>query len=265
MTKTKNILKMLILVFLIVEMLSLPSFGQGRPAFTKGKRPSFKQSGYLAGPGMIISNKPYKGMKTETKFFPFVMYQKDNFYFRGPRIGYKFYNKENLSIDAIVNWRFGGYEKEDSPVFTGMDDRDMTAELGAVFSFRNKKNVTRFSFLNDVMGKHKGQILGLSYGKTIMKKKMILMPSIGLNWLSDDYVDYYYGVKTTEATATRAAYKPSAAINPYIALNVSYRLKKGWNIFSMIRYEKLDSEISDSPIVDKENKSSFMFGLMKKF
>jgi len=53
-----------------------------------------------------------------------------------------------LTIDALLSWRFDGYDADDSSDLEGMDDRDMTAELGASVSYKDGFGVTRFSFLN---------------------------------------------------------------------------------------------------------------------
>ena len=138
--KTKELSKSLIFIVVTVQLLTMSAFAQDK---NEGYH-----NGFSAGPGIVVSDKPYKGMDTETNVFPFIMYQGQNFYLRGPNFGYKIYDKDKLTIDALLSWRFDGYDADDSSDLEGMDDRDMTAELGASVSYKDGFGVTRFSFLN---------------------------------------------------------------------------------------------------------------------
>jgi outer membrane protein len=204
-------------------------------------------------------------MGTETHVFPFVMYQGQNFYLRGPNFVYKFYDKDKLTIDALLSWRFDGYDADDSSDLDGMDDRDMTAELGASVSYKDGFGVTRFSFLNDIIGKHNGYLLRLSYEKTFRRKNLTLTPSVGLKWQSENFVNYYYGVRSKESRPSRPKYHPSDALNPFMSLRLTYKFNEQWDIFSSFQYQWLGNEISDSPIVDQCYQTSLIFGFMYGF
>jgi outer membrane protein len=78
-------------------------------------------------------------------------------------------------------------------------------------------------------------------------------------------VDYYYGVRSKESLPSRPKYNASDALNPFISLQLTYKISERWDIFSNFKYQRLDSEISDSPIVDQSYKTSLMFGLIYGF
>ena len=118
---------------------------------------------------------------------------------------------------------------------------------------------------NDILGKHDGHILSLSYGKTFRRKNLTLTPSVGLKWQSENFVNYYYGVRSKESRSSRPTYHPSDALNPFMSLRLTYKLNEKWNIFSSFRYQWLDNEISNSPIVDQSYQTSLMFGFMYVF
>ena len=257
MIKTKELIKSLLVILVIVELFTISAAAQ--------EENDTYQTGFYAGPGVVVSDKPHKGMGTETRVFPFVMYQGRNFYLRGPTFGYKIYDKDKLTVDALLSWRFDGYEDDDSRDLEGMDDRDMTAELGVSVSYKDGFGVTRFSFLNDILGKHDGHVLRLSYGKTFRRKNLTLTPSLGLNWQSKNFVDYYYGVRSKESRPSRATYHPSDAFNPFMSLQLTYELNEKWNIFSSFRYEWLENDISKSPIVDQSYQTSLIFGFIYRF
>jgi outer membrane protein len=214
---------------------------------------------------VVVSEKPYKGIDPKTHAFPFVLYQGKNFYLRGPNIGYKIYAKNRLSVDALASWRFDGYDSDDSSALDGMDDREMTLEFGSAAQYRDGFGVTRLSFLNDILGRHNGQAVSLSYAKNFRKETVTFTPSVGLNWQSQRFVNYYYGVRSEESRLSRPAYDPSDALNPFLSLRLTYKFKKQWNLFGSFRYQWLDDQISESPIVEQSYKTSWMFGLMYSF
>lgn len=257
MKKTNKLIKSLIVALITIEPFAVSALAQDENGGY--------HNGFSAGPGVLVSDKPYKGMGTETNVFPFIMYQGQNFYLRGPNFGYKIYDKDKLAVDALISWRFDGYDEDDSSDLEGMDDRDMTAELGASISYKDGFGVTRFSFLNDILGKHDGRVLRLSYSKTFRRRNITLTPSVGLTWQSKNFVDYYYGVCSKESLSSRSTYQPSDALNPFMSLWLTYKINERWDVFSSFRYQWLDSEISDSPIVDQSYQTSLMLGLIYGF
>jgi len=257
MTKPEKLFHLSIVTAMAIGLFAVSALAQDE---NDGYRAAFS-----AGPGVVISDKPYKGMGTETHVFPFIMYQGRSVYLRGPNLGYTLYDTDKLTVDALASWRFDGYDEDDSSDLIGMDDRDMTAELGASISYKDCFGVTRLSFLNDILGKHDGQVLRLSYGKTFRNKNITFTPSAGLTWQSENFVNYYYGVRSKESRPSRPTYHPSSALNPFMSLQLTYKINERWNLFSSFQYQWLDNEISDSPIVDQSYKTSLMFGLMYAF
>ena len=257
MKSTTRLIKSILAMLIATNFCSVSAFAEGDLRNN--------HEGVSAGPGVVVSDTPYKGTGTKTHIFPFVIYQGRHIYLRGPRLGYRLYDKNKLSIDALANWRFDSYEEDDSRDLIGMNDRDMTMELGAALSFKDGFGITRLSFLNDILGKHDGQLLSLSYGKIFRKDKFTFTPFIGLKWQSKNYVGYYYGVSSKESLPSRPTYHPSDALNPFASLGITYKLNEHWNIYSGLKYEWLNNEISDSPIVDKNYQTSLMLGLMYSF
>ena len=102
MKKTDKLGKLLIVILVTVELFTISAIAQDE---NDGYR-----NGFSAGPGVIVSDKPYKGIGTETHVFPFVMYHGQFFYLRGPNFGYKIYDKDKFSVDALLSWRFDGYD-----------------------------------------------------------------------------------------------------------------------------------------------------------
>jgi outer membrane protein len=161
--------------------------------------------------------------------------------------------------------RFDGYEEENSAALRGMDDRDMTLDGGVAFALRGEWGVFGASVVTDILGKHDGQEVELSYSKPVRRGKWVISPAAGLRWQSSNLVDYYYGVRTGEVRTGRPAYDANAAVNPFVGLRLLRSLGKRWTLLGAAQYEWFDDEISDSPIVDEDYDISVMAGLLYSF
>ncbi|VTR18177.1 MltA-interacting protein precursor [Serratia fonticola] len=73
-----------------------------------------------------------------------------------------------------------------------------------------------------------------------------------VNWNSSNQNQYYYGINGDESRrSTFNTYKPSDSWSPYVELTTNYNINANWNAFFTGRYLRLDSEVKDSPMVDK--------------
>lgn len=224
-----------------------------------------EQNGFSVGPGVVIADKAYKGFDTETTVFPFIMYQSNRWYFRGPMVGIKVFDDDCIRLDAIGKWRFDGYEEDDSNALTGMDDRDMTAELGAAVSVRGEPGFGRLAFFSDILGNHNGYDLVLTCGKRFNNDKFSFTPTAGIEWQNKNLANYYYGVRSDEALPSRPKYNVSDATNVFVALQIGYEFNEKYSLFTRFKYKWLDSEISDSPIIGQDYQLGWMLGLLYRF
>lgn len=230
------------------------TWGQERPTSTTN-----------AGVGVIYRNSIYKKDDTRVMPIPMVYYESKDFFFKGRALGYHLLKKGGLSLDVVGQVRFDGYDDSDSSFLRGMDDRQMTLDGGVELSYADGWGVTNVSFVSDMLGRHDGQEVSISYGKRFTMGKWSLTPAAGAIWHSHNLADYYYGVRPDEATAVRPAYSVGEAWSPTAFLNVMYRINKQWSAIGLVRYEWLDDEISDSPIVDDDYQIQFMAGVMYQF
>ena len=73
-----------------------------------------------------------------------------------------------------------------------------------------------------------------------------------LAYLSEDYTDYYYSVSEAESTPTRPAYQAGAATTVEAFVSLGYELTPRWLLRANLGVEFLDSSISASPIVARD-------------
>jgi len=84
----------------------------------------------------------------------------------------------------------------------------------------------------------------------------------GVNWLSQQQVDYYYGIGENDTQDPNYFYQGGAALNPYIKIHSNYKLNKNWRITFTARSELLAKAISDSPLVEDEVIKTIFLGVV---
>ncbi len=83
-----------------------------------------------------------------------------------------------------------------------------------------------------------------------------MTPGIGPEWNSDNQNEYYYGVSQHESNRSgMRSYDPDSSWNPYLELSANYRFLGDWSVYGAARYTRLSNEITDSPMVDKSERS----------
>jgi outer membrane protein len=96
----------------------------------------------------------------------------------------------------------------------------------------------------------------------------VLRPSAGFVWQSEDYNDYYYGVKNSEALNAigRRAYSADDDINYRLGAVAVYQQKTSpWMFAGGLRYDMLGDEIDDSPIVSEDDEMTAFIGFAYQF
>jgi len=219
----------------------------------------------LAGPGVLITVKPYKGMDSTIYPIPVITAVSAPFYFFIDTAGYRLFSDSNMAFDVIGKWRLDGYNADKSDDLDGMHNRNMTVDVGGEFSVTGDWGNLYARILTDAMGQHDGQEFRVTYAKPFKFEKSKISPSVGFALLSSNLADYYYGVRDNEARPGRPAYNPGASVNWFVGLDANYQLNDDWTLLTSITYYWLDSDIRNSPIVNKDYTISIIAGAMYRF
>jgi outer membrane protein len=81
-----------------------------------------------------------------------------------------------------------------------------------------------------------------------------------MEYLSSSYVDYYYGVRATEATPTRPAYAGKSSWSPEFGLLVSWQAGPRQSLFANFNYERYGSEVRNSPLMNAKGIPQLVLG-----
>ena len=224
---------------------------------------------FMAGAGAVISLNPHKGIGAESRGIPLFFYQKEKLSLYGPMMNYSLLKEAGWEVRALARMRFEGYEEDDSRYLRGMDEREWTLELGGSLSRSLGEGRVTADVSADVLNEHKGHEVRLSYNYDFRGpaniRDLLVTPSIGVTYRSSRLNDYYYGVRSDEAIPGRPEYNVGDSAGLLTALRLNYRLSERWSAMGMAFVQWLGSEITDSPIVEKHYRASFMVGIMCRF
>lgn len=205
------------------------------------------------GMGIIGQTSPYRGSNARpVQAIPAIIYLGDRLQWTGPQIRYLLTGGSDWRLAAQGSLRIGAYEESDSPYLLGMGDRKTTF-MGGFALIRELPAGLSLSAgaQTDLLGRNKGSIASLEVSRGIQLGLLRISPSLGLNWLNSSLANYEFGVDEAFARADRPAYSLSSALNWETGFSVFYEVADNWQLVGSFGVETLDSDIVDSPIVDR--------------
>jgi outer membrane protein len=187
---------------------------------------------------------------------------KDTVYLSLTRAGvWLFKSDDHTARAGLVVKQRRGYDPEDADRLAGMESRDNSVEAGINGAWAIQPVIVSAAFFTDVSGKSDGNSATFGVSRPFrLSDRWKIVPSAGAQWLSADVVDYYYGVKPSEVTATRPAYEGKSTVNLRLGVMAHYRLGNDWSLFGGVGYTWLGSGVADSPIVDRDSVAAVHFG-----
>lgn len=227
-------------------------------------------SPWALGIGVASRQMPYAGADRDTTAIPLVFYENSWFRLAGPNAEFKLLNyslspTQRLSGGLRVKYSSEGYEDNDSPRLAGMAERKGGFWGGAGLTWHNPVAQISADWTGDLSGHSKGQRVQLQVERRMPVGSFSLTPRLGAQWMDSKYVDYYYGVRASEATAARAAYSAKSATAIEAGLRVDYGFNRHHAVFVDLSVTGLPDEIKDSPIVDRSSVSRVAVGYLYRF
>jgi len=226
----------------------------------KGKRP------FTLGLGLLYKDKPYKSYDSseKTQPVPIVLYEGEHFFARGATIGWDFLDSDALEVAVIGQFLGDGYDESDSKALKGNGDKDPSFGVGGQVTWKPENLGFRFSAVQDITDNSDGaQAVGEIF-YTHKAGPWLLKPAAAVVWQSDDYNDYYYGVRSRAVNAN--AYKADSDFNFRLgAVAVYQQPTSNWMFMGGLRYEFFGDEITDSTIVSEDEQLSALIGVAYTF
>jgi outer membrane protein len=227
----------------------------------KGKRP------LTLGLGYLYKDKPYKNYSSSEKSqpVPIVLFEGEHFFARGATIGWDFLDSDVLELAVIGQFLGDGYDSSDSRALKGNGDRDPSFGLGGQVTWKPENLGFRFSAVQDVADNSDGaQVVGEIFYGYKPNDSLMIKPAAAVVWQSDDYNDYYYGVRSRAVNAD--PYTADSDVNYRLGVVAVYQQPHShWMFMGGLRYEFFGDEITDSTIVSEDEQLSALIGVAYTF
>ncbi|MGB5211410.1 MAG: MipA/OmpV family protein [Gammaproteobacteria bacterium] len=229
--------------------------------------PAAKRPWHL-GVGAIYREKAYSGFKDSKKTspVPLVLYEGDRFFIRGSNLGWKFVDTKPWQVSVLGEWWADGYESSDSNALSGMKDRDPSLAVGGQVRWQPERFGLELTATTDAMSNSDGsQVRAMALFNNRAGAWFYTM-SGGLIYMDSDFVDYYYGVRNSEALPGRPAYSGDDETGFRAGMTFGYNAPGSkWLFLAGGRYTYLGDAIDDSPITDEDYQYSLFGGVAYSF
>lgn len=226
----------------------------------KGKRP------LSLGLGLLYKDKPYRSYDSseKTQPVPIVLYEGSHFFARGGTIGWDFLDSDVLELAVIGQFLGDGYDESDSNFLLGNGDKDPSFGVGGQVIWKPENLGFKFSAVQDVTDNSDGaQAVGEIF-YVHRSGPWMFTPAASVVWQSDDYNDYYYGVRPRAVFAL--PYQADSDVNYRLGvLGVYKQPNSQWMFMGGLRYEIFGDEITDSSIVSEDEQLSALIGFAYTF
>ena len=228
------------------------------------------------GVGMNINNEPHQYKDSDNKKSYKRLQGFLNLQHRGDKfnmdrdISYDFTNSNKYAVEAFATFKNQGYKAKDNKTFKGMDERKTSVDIGGRVIAQTGGFLGPFVFdVTKDVHSSKGFEAKLQIGGIephtphwTGKKTFTISPVASLRYQSSKVVDYYYGVKSSEATATRKAYKGKSAVTPFIGLEAQANITPRFSIDGGLGVAKLAKSVRNSSLTtDRKYQPSVNVGL----
>ncbi|MCH9814632.1 MAG: MipA/OmpV family protein [Epsilonproteobacteria bacterium] len=204
----------------------------------------------------------YDGVDTATKFIPMLFIQHEDFYAEGRRFGRYMYKDNCNAIGAGVSIEFTNLDRNDNEALKVMNE--LSGRVNANLVLNRKSEFFELLALvdRDISDRSKGWRILTQVSKPMVFDKLTIEPKLGLLWSDEKTNAYLYGVSSQKATSNYASYSPDDSFEPYVELNMRYRLTDLLGIIGAAKYKRLDDTVIDSPLVDQKEEITLRLGFV---
>lgn len=212
--------------------------------------------GFILGAAAI--NIPDRYTENDQNFyaFPGFVYLGDRFFYLGDRASYNLVRGETFSFNVNARYRFAALEPDDAPEFHTLEPRD--GELEAGFGLNA---LTTFGFFTtrvnaDVSGQSNGMLANFRWFLPYYKKGLLIMPAVGVSWYDSNFSNYYFGgVTPAESNPLLPAFDTGSTTALDAMFVVGYRFNPHWFVTGGAVYQRLGSNVEDSPVLLGRNET----------
>ncbi len=222
---------------------------------------------YALGVATTVTESPYVGASNSVFTYPYLtsftspMLTDDWLVLSDGDVGLRWIRESGWMFGVVGRINTLGFGVDESDELEGMDDRQWSIEIAPVIGYRGWPIQLELKPYWEATGRHSGFNTQFLVSLPIGHARGWITPQIRVSHFDESYTEYFFGVSPQEAAPGRPVYVPGAATNIAARLHWGYQISDKWLLSGRFGYEWLDSNISDSPIVDEESLWSTNIGI----
>ena len=170
----------------------------------------------------------------------------------GLSVGYNFVNTEHWNFDINTVKAHGEINvvigDEDKLLVQQYDDTDMLGLRATGFYDQTTIQflIAPYSFNSSY---DDGIYASAWLGQSWQLKNWEFHASLGLEYRSEEIMDYYYGISSAQATKHLGQYNPSAGIDATAQISLSYPISQPLVFESYLKYTDYSDGVENSPVI----------------
>jgi MipA family protein len=218
------------------------------------------------GLGVSTKRSPYLGVKNDTSVIPLLSYENRYVRFFGNALDVKLPSAGEFDFALRSKFAFGeGYKGSDSVFLNGMEDRKGSLYLGAAAIWRGPYAKISLEALR-ATGNSKGSRVKLDVEHAFrFDRRFELTPHLGAEVVDSKYVDYYFGVKATEATLSRPQFAGRRTTLVEGGVRLGYVIDRNQRLLLDVTDTHWGSGITRSPLVQRSSTPGLRIGYLYGF
>ena len=200
----------------------------------------------------------YKNTSTSTSVLPYLYAENDYIFSRVDTFGVKLLPLGEGQLEVVARYSLEGYYPGRQTIPLNIAQRNnpqpvgigtfQTYEWGAIFFYALKDLVSL------------GDTEEITYALEFKSGPLTFYPQFGLERRSKKYITHLYGVTDAESLASGLpAYAPTASVSGTLGLAAEMSLGKNLVAIYQYKMRRLDSAITNSPLVGAHHNQSLQF------
>lgn len=222
-------------------------------------------SRWSLGLAAAVRESAYAGEDRRSLVIPNVTYEGERFYWHGGAVGYRLIKRDGFGLDGFIAARMDGIDAGDFGVRelaergvdrARLEDRDDSADAGLSATWKGVAGELELDVRADITSASEGYQTAAHYRYPLRVGGAMITPSIGVESMSKDMADYYYGTLDEEIARGVVRYRPGSVVVPDIGVTLVKPFARKWLFIASVEYRALPDELKDSPLVEKDADST---------
>ena len=249
----------------VLLLVAMPAYGGSILDYIR----DYDLNDYAIGITYSASESPYLGEDSSGFAYPYLTsfnhnaFTNDWLILTNGDVGVRWVNDSGWVLGAVTRIRTEGTDTTLLDELADIDIRKWTIEAAPLIGWRRWPVHFELKQYREIFSDYGGPTTEFQASLPRQHPWGWFVPSLTLIRNSSDHNRYYYGVSETEAGVNPGldSYTPGSSLNAKVRLSAGYAINDRWLLSVSLNHEWLGSEISDSPIVDKDSIWSGSIGI----